>query len=856
MPSCRSSLASWAINLAYHRQFALSCLMLASGLLSLARPASAQLGAIVPDSTLRSTIVSPDGANFTINGGTQTGRNLFHSFQEFSIPTGGSATFANPLDVQTIFARVTGGNLSKIDGRLQTQGMSNLFLLNPAGIVFGPGATLNIGGSFVGTTATAIQFADGLTFPAAATTGVPPLLTMSVPIGLQFGTNSGAITVQGPGHSVSGKTQSTDRSPLTGTSDLTQGLTIGADKTLALVGNGISLTGGILNAPQGNVQLGSVQSGTVGLVASPQGWQLDYQGVPQFQDIQLSQKAIVDASGLGGSQVKIAGQNVVLQDGSIVLMQNQGTQASGPIEINAADTLRIDGQDTSQKIQSGIHRQQLGTGQGGPTTINAGNITLLNGSGIVAKTFSTANNGDLTINATDNINVLGYAPKNRGVSSEILSYALNRGQSGNLSLAAKNLSIMDGGLVGIGTFSSGAANDVQVRVRELVNVAGEEPEKGQFSVLLAISFGPGAAGNIDLAAKNLLIQSGGRVSVSALADGNAGRLVANVADTITVSGRSAKTNQPSFLNSAATILPPSLRLIYGTPAFPTANAGSVTLNTDRLIVTNGALVTVRNLGVGDAGKLMINANRIDLTYGGGVAASTQVGNGGNLDINVRDLIFMRDRGSITAEAKGTGNGGNLLLSAPVIVGVDNSDIIAKAQRGNGGNIEIVTNTLLGLTRRSTLTPESDITASSEFGVSGQIKIDGPQVAPSQAMIQLPTELLDAHQKIGDRCASNQMDKFTITGRGGLPDDPSRSINQPAWKDLRPIDSSNTPSHTTAMYQANMTTAPLITAPLITTPLVEAIGVTQRSDGQIELIARSSTIATEQGITCALNPASH
>jgi hypothetical protein len=200
-------------------------------------------------------------------------------------------------------------------------------------------------------------------------------------------------------------------------------------------------------------------------------------------------------------------------------------------------------------------------------------------------------------------------------------------------------------------------------------VAGEEPEKAQFSVLLAISFGPGTAGNIDLAAKNLAIEAGGRVSVSALANGNAGSLVANVAETITVAGRSTKTNAPSFLNSAATILPPALRAIYGTPAFPTANAGSVTLTTDRLIVTQGALVTVRNLGVGDAGKLVINANRIDLTQTGGIAASTLVGDGGNLDLNVRDLIFLRDRGTITAEAKGAGNGGNLVLKSPLIVGV-------------------------------------------------------------------------------------------------------------------------------------------------------------------------------------------
>jgi filamentous hemagglutinin family protein len=773
---------------------------------------------VVPDATLGSLATSPDGTNFTITGGRPTGTNLFHSFQDFSVPTGGSAIFANGLDVQTIFARVTGGTLSSIDGLLATQGSSNLFLLNPAGIVFGGSAKLNIGGSFFGTTANAVTFGDGTTFAA---TGATPLLTMSVPIGLQFGSGSGAIQVNGPGHTIGGKTQSTGRSPLTNAGNATQGLSIGLDKTLALVGNGVNLTGGSLNAPQGNLQLGSVQSGTVGLVPSAQGWQLDYQGVSQFQDLQLSQKAIVDASGLGGSQIRIAGQNVTLQDGSMLLMQNQGAQDSGAIQVDAVGTLQIDGTDPTANLQSGIHRQQLGAGQGGTTTINAGNLTLVNGGAIDAKSFSTASNGDVNLNLRGDIAVLGYAPSSRGVSSEIVSYALNQGDSGNLRLNGNSLTVLDGGLIGIGTFNTGATNDLIVRVKELVNVSNEESTKGQFSSLFAVSFGAGIAGNIDLTAKNVLIQAGGRIGVSAFASGNAGQLVANVSETITVAGKSAKTGQPSFLSSAGNILPPSLRAIYGTPAFPTANAGSVTLTTDRLIVTQGALVTVRNLGVGDAGKLVINANRIDLTQTGGIAASTLVGDGGNLDLNVRDLIFLRDRGTITAEAKGAGNGGNLLLKSPLIVGVNNSDIIAKAQRGNGGNIAIETNTLVGLTLRPGLTPESDITASSEFGVSGQVTINGPEIAPNDEAMELPSTLLDARQMVTEQCAAAQTDKFTITGRGGLPLEPSRSVTPRPWVDVR--STAIPPTPIAAVNPAPQT-------------LVEAIGVQQRSDGKIELIA--------------------
>jgi filamentous hemagglutinin family protein len=800
-------------------------------ILATALPTSAQ---VLPDSTFGTQVTAPDGANFTITGGSQTGANLFHSFQNFSVPPGGAAMFANGLDVQTIFARVTGGTLSSIDGLIQTQGTSNLFLLNPAGIVFGAGAQLNIGGSFFGTTANAVAFDDGTTFAA---TGAAPLLTMSVPIGLQFGTSAGAIQVNGAGHTIAGPTQSTGRSALTGAGTLTQGLTIGADKTIALLGNGVNLAGGSVNAPQGNVQLGSVQSGTVGLVPSAQGWQLDYQGVSQFQDLQLGQRAIVDASGLGGSAIRLAGQNVTLQGGSMLLMQNAGAQDSGPIQVDAAGTLRLDGLDPTATLQSGIHRQQLGTGQGGTTTINAGNLTLVNGGAIDAKTFSAANNGDVNLNLRGDIAVLGYAPNNRGISSEIVSYALNQGDSGNLRLNGNNLSVLDGGLIGIGTFSTGATNDLIVRVQELVNVSNEEPTKGQFSSLFAVSFGAGIAGNIDLTAKNVLIQSGGRIGVSAFAGGNAGQLVANVAETITVAGKSAKTGQPSFLSSAGNILPPALRAIYGTPAFPTANAGSVTLTTDRLIVTQGALVTVRNLGVGDAGKLVINANRIDLTQTGGIAASTLVGDGGNLDLNVRDLIFLRDRGTITAEAKGAGNGGNLVLKSPLIVGVNNSDIIAKAQRGNGGNIAIATNTLVGLALRPALTPQSDITASSEFGVSGQVTINGPEIAPNDEAMQLPSTLLDRQQMVTQQCAASPTDQFTITGRGGLPSEPSRIVSQRPWVDLRSTTISPTPI--AAVHPSSPT-------------LVGAIGFQSRSDGKIELIAGNAAVL---GVTptCAPQP---
>ncbi|NJM46011.1 MAG: filamentous hemagglutinin N-terminal domain-containing protein [Alkalinema sp. RU_4_3] len=252
-------------------------------------PATAQ-SVPLADTTLSTQVLDLGGQNFQVLQGSSAGSNLFHSFQAFSVPTAGSVTFVHGPGITNIFSRVTGGQVSSIDGRLATSGTANLFLLNPAGIVFGPNASLNLGGSFLGTTASSLKFSDGTVFSAALQ---PQLLTVSVPIGLQFAGKSGGIQLQGNGHNVTGQSRPDRRTALVN-GPTTQALTVNPGQNLQFVGSEILLDGAVLRVPQGSLDLGGVQAGTVAI--APDG-KLDYGQVSQFGAVTLQGRSILDNSG-------------------------------------------------------------------------------------------------------------------------------------------------------------------------------------------------------------------------------------------------------------------------------------------------------------------------------------------------------------------------------------------------------------------------------------------------------------------------------------------------------------------------------------------------------------------------------
>ncbi len=790
---------------------------------------------VVGDTTLpteeRSLVTG--NRNFQIDGGARRGGNLFHSFQSFSVPTGGSAYFNNAADVQNIFSRITGGSVSNIDGVIRANGTANLFLLNPNGILFGAGASLNIGGSFVASTANSINFADNFQY-SATNPQTTPLLTVSVPVGLQMGANPGPIVVQGNGYDLS--VQVPIFSPLTRGTNST-GLRVPAGRTLALIGGDIELVGSTLTAEQGRIELGSVRDGQVSLDG---GFALSYPEVQTFGDIRLSQQALADAS--GGGLIQVQGNQVSLVDGSLLLIQNQGTQAGGRIRVNAAQSLELSGTSPDGRFSGGLASEPVGSGSGADIAVSTRQLAIRDGAAIIARSFSPAKTGNVTTQASDSVQNIGFSSINPSLMSTISTTAFSSGDAGDVAVSTQELTLLNGGALGSVSLGIGHGGNVTVNALDSIKLIGQSSLFSQ-SVLFAIASGAGDAGRLTVNSSRLVIQDGGAVSTSTLGTGSAGSLTINASESVEVSGRPPVPSLPSFVGSSAPIASDIFKQAYRLPPAPSGFSGNVTINTQRLSVTDGATVEVSNQGVGNAGTLTINTNFIFLDTRGAITAATASGEGGNIELNVQDVLLLRNNSLITASAGGTGNGGNIRINTSSLVAVknENSDIRADSVNSRGGNVAINTSGLFGIEFRDRNTPLSDITATGASSqLSGTVDINVQDADPARGLAQLPTEVVDATGAIATGCRDVQGSSFVVTGRGGLPPTPQQALgDDPRWRDWRtPAGVSHQPN-----TPANGTLPPSANLPSTKSALVEATGWVFGADGQVILTASAPNVTS-------------
>ncbi|MGV0107848.1 Filamentous hemagglutinin FhaB/tRNA nuclease CdiA-like TPS domain-containing protein [Nostoc sp. DSM 114160] len=687
---------------------------------------------ITQDGTLP-TIVKTEGNTITIEGGTQVESNLFHSFKEFSVLNGITAEFKNADSVQNIISRVTGKSASNIQGILKASGTANLFLINPNGIIFGPNASLQINGSFVASTASSLNFADGTKF-SAISPQTTPLLTVSVPSGLQFGATAGFIHNQSQAPSLINETKNVLGQNV--------GLQVPPNKTLALVGSDIVLEGGNLTAPSGRIELGSVGSNSlVSLNLTNQGWALGYEGVQDFQNIQLIPRTVdgfefpstVDTSGEGGSNIQVHGKDVLLTGGSGIWARTSGSTSGGNLVVTGAESVELI--DPNTTLRTGTS----GSGNAGELIINTRRLIVQNSAQVGTSTTSIGEGGNLTVNASETVDIIGGSDAFDTLTA-LFSTTAADGLAGNVTINTKKLSVQNG--AGVSTESTplldnfkvipanGKGGNLTVNASESVELSGTSPG-GNSGGLFASASRYGNAGTVNVSTGQLIVRDGAAIAVD------------------------------------VKILP---------NAIPSEDTN--------IIETPGALnVTARSIVLDNKAKLTSNS---------------ESGQGGNIWLHLRDLLLMQRESKITTNANGNGDGGNITINAPngflVASPLGNNDITANAISGSGGKITITTKNIFGFvppTRADVqrLDPKeidpnnlltNDITAFSQQNPSlnGTVQINSPDADPSKGLVELPVNLVDASRQIVASCSSGgkiARNSFITTGRGGVVADPTEPL---------------------------------------------------------------------------------
>ena len=608
------------------------------------------------------TTLTPTDNGVRIDDGDRAGGNLFHSFREFSVGTGSEAFFNNASDIVNIFSRVTGGTISNIDGLIRANGGANLFLINPAGILFGNNASLQIGGSFYGSTANSILFPNGVEF--SATNTQRPLLTINAPIGLNLRDNPAPIV---------------NRSfVLNSAGDDFVGLEVAPGNTLSLVGGDIDFQGGEATANGGRIELGGLRN--AGTVTLNDDGSLSFPEDVARADITFSNAADIDVRGTNGGSITINGRNVSLSAGDfgssviragITANSTSPEAQAGDITINATDNVTID----QSFIVNDVNPNAVGIA--GDVSIDTTNLNLTNGGFISSSTFALGNAGTVTITAGELISV-----ENGAIATEVGQDAV--GNAGGVSIETTNLSLTNGGFISSSTFALGNAGTVTINAGELISV------DDSLIASQVNSDAVGNAGGVSIETTNLSLTNGGFISSSTFALGNAGTVTINAGELISVDGN---------LSSIASQV--------GQDAV--GIAGGVSIETTDLSLTNGGQISSGTFALGNGGTVTITAENTISVDGNFSAIASQVdpdavGNAGDVSIETTDLT-LTNGGQISNSTFGEGNAGTVSITAAELISLDDSVIGSSVQPdavGNAGGVSIET-TDLSLTNGGQIT---------------------------------------------------------------------------------------------------------------------------------------------------------
>ncbi|MBW4635790.1 MAG: S-layer family protein [Iphinoe sp. HA4291-MV1] len=688
---------------------------------------------ITPDGTLlNNSSVQTEGNTSTITGGTKAGSNLFHSFREFSVPTGGTAYFNNALDIQNIISRVTGKSISNIDGLIKANGTANLFVINPNGIIFGQNARLDIGGSFVATTASAIGFGNQGFFSADAP-NTPELLTVN-PSAFFFN-QIAAAPIQN---------NSVAPAKLASEGFNTFGLRVPDGKSLLLLGGDISMDGGSLNAFGGRVELGGLAgAGTVGLNVDGFELSLSFPTGVQWTDVSFSNNSRVNVRAGGGGSIAIHAQNLNMARGSRLQAGiNSGSgfigSQAGDIKINATEAINLTDKSLIFNTVEG-----KATGNGGNIVLKTRSLALSNGAQVGAITLGKGNAGSVIIQADDLVSLVGLGtaifssvefgyPEDSPPSSEFDTSITGVGDSGGVAIRSRSLSLADGAQIVASTFAVGNAGNVSVRVDDSVSLRGgslaidpispQEVLKVRFvaanlsesgattGIFSTVESGAkGNAGHIEIQSRSLTLTNGAEVQSLTRGEGKAGNIRVNASDSINIYGVApTELAFKDFFEGFSSGLFRggfSSGLITSSEKKANGQGGDISVKTGALRLLDGAVLSARTRSNFRGGDITVNANTLEMTNGGQFLTSTfSSGSAGDITINATDKVSISESDSTFAARREQVNEAVIDNDGP------NSGLFARVRgdkAANAGNIKVTARSI-SLDKQGTITTETTL----------------------------------------------------------------------------------------------------------------------------------------------------
>ncbi|MEG4842442.1 two-partner secretion domain-containing protein, partial [Microcoleus sp. B9-D4] len=759
----------------------LGWLFIVSWLSAAAGSANAQPIAPAADGT--NTVVTPSGNRYDISGGSFSGdgANLFHSFTQFGLSEAQTANFLTNPNIQNILGRITGGNPSLINGLIQvTGGNSNLFLMNPAGIIFGPNASLNVPGSFNATTATGIGFGNNQWFSAIGNNNWATLI--GVP-------NSFAFT------------------NLQGGSIINAGnLTVTPGQSLSLIGGTVVNTGQV-TAPSGNILISAVpgnnlvrisQAGnllsldiqpTANQSSLPNNWTQPVLSLPEL----LTGKGVAQATGL-----TVNPNGEVVLTGNVAVPVTAGTAiASGSLNVsgNTGGTVNILG-DKVGVIAGNIDASGINGGgtvliggdyQGLGTVPNASRTFVSSDSTINADAVSNGNGGrvivwaDETTRFNGNITARGGLFSGNGGFVEVsgkqsldfqglVDLRSTFGIAGTLLLDPTDITISTGADTVGDSFSAGAftpsggtstINNTTLETQlasanVTISTASASPNQGNITVSAPIAWNNNnsltlkANNNININNTNITTQ-GGNITLNADSDNLNGGAVSIVGSTIDTNGGNFLSNGQGnlglgpgieFKNSTLNAGGGNIDLngiggkatannhgvlLSGASTLQTIGSGNITLNG-----TSGASAFTPNEGIVVTGKSQVTSTDGNITLTGKGNGTGSDNNG--ININTTSTVESIGTGSITFNGtggNGTFNNRGISIDSSTVRAGGNINLTGKGggTLTNNTGVRIFNSTVDSTVGNGTVT----ITGTGGNGTDGNqgITIDNPSTVKSQ-----------------------------------------------------------------------------------------------------------------------------